>query len=56
MTPAGAEVLKVMKVWFVTVLPAETSNEALRYREGQRAVIGIIEERMRRGQHGRANS
>ncbi len=52
-TPPGVEVLNVLKIWFTnTVLPPEASDGAMRYREGQRSVIGIIEERIRRGQHG----
>ena len=49
-TPAGKMVLDHLRASFVnSVMPAEASDAQLRYREGQRSVIGIIDTRMKEG-------
>lgn len=51
-TPAGKLVLDYLKVELVNkVMPPESSDAALRYREGQRSVIGILEQRMKEASH-----
>jgi hypothetical protein len=47
---AGKEVLDYLKISFVQSVLGPTSSDAeLRYREGQRSVIGIIEARILKG-------
>lgn len=51
-TPSGRDVLGYLKLGLVqTILPATATDAELRYREGQRSVIGIIEERIGRAHH-----
>lgn len=53
-TPAGERTLAYLKSSFMAVLPATASDAELRYREGQRSVVGIIETRIKEAEdHGR---
>lgn len=50
--------LDALKMWYVhSIYGAEATNEQLRYREGQRSVIGVIETYAARGrEHGKSGA
>lgn len=54
-TPAAKNCLDALKLWYVqSIFGPNATNEELRYREGQRSVIGVIETYAERGRsHGR---
>lgn len=51
-TPAGKMVLDYLRTELVQrVMTPEVTDQALRYREGQRSVVGICDVRIKEGKH-----
>lgn len=49
-TPSGQMVLQHLRSAFInSIMPADATDAQLRYREGQRSVIGIIDTRIKEG-------
>lgn len=51
-TPAGLQVLSYLRKYFVQdILGPHASDAALRFREGQRSIVGIIDTRIKEAKH-----